>query len=424
MIGFEKDLIDETLAKQIEQIKNCRISLDKKGKKYFKISKKNSEIILKFLDECLARGLSKNRMMFYICRFRKLLKMVEKDFDKMNKEDIKNLVRKIESSNYKCYTKECYKIAIKKLFQFIKGFEWDSKQYPEEVRWIKVNSSKNNNKLPEEILTFEEIQEMVKNASNLRDKAFIYVLYESGARISEIMGLKIKHITFDKDGAIIMVNGKTGSRRIRLVLSASKLANWIENHPNKSNKESYVWTNLEKDDGKPLCYRRISDILKEVAKKAGIKKPVNPHAFRHARATHLAKHLPDAVMKSYFGWVQSSKMASIYYHLSGADIDSAILKIYGKSQEEKKKPLLPKICPRCEHENSPESEFCSKCGLPLGTEHIELKREKEMIEEISKLKKELENIKITEKKLLSLITPKMIEELIERKVQELLKNVG
>jgi hypothetical protein len=58
MIGFEKDLIDETLAKQIEQIKNCRISLDKKGKKYFEISKKNSEIILKFLDECLARGLS------------------------------------------------------------------------------------------------------------------------------------------------------------------------------------------------------------------------------------------------------------------------------------------------------------------------------------------------------------------------------
>jgi len=78
MIGFEKDLINETLAKQIEQIKSCRIYLDRKSEKYIEISKKNSEIVLKFLDECLARGLSKNRVMFYVCRLRKLLQMVEK----------------------------------------------------------------------------------------------------------------------------------------------------------------------------------------------------------------------------------------------------------------------------------------------------------------------------------------------------------
>jgi integrase/recombinase XerD len=420
MIGFEKDLINETLAKQIEQIKSCRIYLDRKSEKYIEISKKNSEIVLKFLDECLARGLSKNRVMFYVCRLRKLLQMVEKDFTEMNKDDVKNLVKKIECSNYKDWTKECYKITIKKLFQFIKGYEWDSKQYPSEVSWIKI-TSKNNSKLPEEILTFEEIQKMVKNASNLRDKAFIYVLYESGARVSEIMGLKIKHVTFDKDGAVIIVNGKTGSRRIRLILSAPHLANWISNHPNNSNKESYVWVNLERDYGNPLCYRRISGILRKVAEKACIKKPVNPHAFRHARATHLSKYLPDAVMKSYFGWAQSSKMASVYYHLSGADIDSAILKMYGKGSEEKEKIIVPKTCPRCEHENSPESEFCSKCGLPLNVEYIKPKGEKEMIREIIKLKKELKDIKAVERKLLNLITPDIIEKLVERKVQELMK---
>jgi hypothetical protein len=182
-----------------------------------------------------------------------------------------------------------------------------------------------------------------------------------------------------------------------------------------------LWVNLEKDNGKPLCYRRVSNILKEVAKKAGITKSVNPHAFRHARATHLAKHLPDAVMKSYFGWVQSSKMASVYYHLSGADIDSAILKVYGKSPEEKEKVIVPRACPRCEYENSPESEFCSRCGLPLNEEYIKIRKEKEMMREIEKLKEELRNIKMAEKKLLNLITPEIIEKLVERKVQELLK---
>ncbi len=423
MIGFEKELIEKTLKDQIDQIRSCKISLSKGKKKFFRISKRNSKLILKFIDECLARGLSKNRIMFYICRLRKILRMVKKDFDKMDKEDVKALVRKIELSNYKEWTKQCYRITIKKFFQFIKGYEWDSKQYPPEVSWKKLSLKNNNNKLPEEILTEKEVLRMVDNAENLRDKAFILTLYESGCRISEILGLKLKHVSFDKNGAILIVNGKTGSRRIRLVLSASKLANWIENHPNKEDKESYLWVNLE-GGKKHLSYRRVCDILKKIAKKAGIQKQVNPHAFRHARATHLAKHLPEAVMKAYFGWTQSSKMASVYYHLSGADVDSAILSMYGKKEEKGEELMKPKLCPRCKTENSPEAEFCNKCGLPFNAKYIEeMEKEKiELIKEISKLKEEMERIKKAEKKLLSLITPEIVEKLIERKVQEMRNN--
>ncbi len=70
-------------------------------------------------------------------------------------------------------------------------------------------------------------------------------------------------------------------------------------------------------------------MLKDATKKADISKREHAHAFRHARATHLAKVFPEAVMKQMFGWTNDSDMAAVYYHLSGKDVDEALLKLYG-----------------------------------------------------------------------------------------------
>ncbi len=72
-------------------------------------------------------------------------------------------------------------------------------------------------------------------------------------------------------------------------------------------------------------------------------------------------------MKQYFGWVQGSEMASIYVHLSGRDVDNALLKLNGiNTAEEKKEQVLKTInCPRCQENNSAVSKFCSRCGSPL-----------------------------------------------------------
>lgn len=72
-------------------------------------------------------------------------------------------------------------------------------------------------------------------------------------------------------------------------------------------------------------------------------------------------------MKEYFGWVQSSDMASVYVHLSGRDVDNAILKMHGLATADKKEneALKVKNCARCKERNSPLSKFCSRCGSPL-----------------------------------------------------------
>ncbi len=65
-----------------------------------------------------------------------------------------------------------------------------------------------NRKLPEEILTEEDIRKMINAAYNTRDKAIVSVLYESGCRVGEFLCMKIKNVQFDRYGAIIVVCGK------------------------------------------------------------------------------------------------------------------------------------------------------------------------------------------------------------------------
>ena len=57
-----------------------------------------------------------------------------------------------------------------------------------------------------------------------RDKALVMTLYVSGCGVGEILSLRVKHVTFDEFGAVLMVAGKTGERRVRVVSSASETA--------------------------------------------------------------------------------------------------------------------------------------------------------------------------------------------------------
>lgn len=370
------------------------------------ISKRDKKLILDFHDECYSQALSDHRVLFYVTKLRNICKWKEKHFDHLTKADIKDLVRKIQQKEYAEWTKHGHKVTIKKFFQWLKGYEWHSKQYPEEVRWIKAVIKNNKRKLPEEMLSRDEIKKLMKTACGVRDKAFVSVLHESGCRIGEMLGLRLKHVEFDEYGAVIRVHGKTGSRRVRLVSSVPHLANWIEHHPRKEN-EYYLWINVgTTNHGERMGYQNARKLLKLIARKAGIEKAVNPQAFREARATHLANNLTEAQMCEYFGWVQASKMPSIYVHLSGRDVDNAILRIHGKlskDEEKKEEELKTRECPRCYHENSPEARFCNRCRLPLD--------EKTALE-LEKRKKEFTSI----------MTPDIIEKMIEEKVRQMLKS--
>lgn len=388
-----------------------------------KITGEDKDLIFRFQNECYSQSLSHTRVVFYLDKLKHVcLRWSSVPLHEMDKDSVKETIARIERDGwhqhkkrkddntesekirYSEHTKQGYKVTIKKFFQWAKGNEWKSKKYPDMVDWIRTSVPHNHKRLPEEILTQEDVFKMINSSSNIRNKALISSLYESGCRIGELLPLKLKNLEFDNYGAVIHVHGKTGSRRIRLITSVPHLANWVNNHPNKDNPESEIWVSVgTRNNSKMISYHLVLKILRKVAKKSGVEKAINPHMFRHSRATYLANKLTEAQMKEFFGWTQGSEMASVYVHLSGRDVDSAILKIHGKLLEEKTEDKLTlKKCPRCYQENSSDVDFCYRCHLPLN--------EKTALELQSK-----------EKQLLSMITPEMIEGMIEKKVNELLK---
>jgi hypothetical protein len=214
------------------------------------------------------------------------------------------------------------------------------------------------------MLSEDDIKNLINVAENPRDKAFIAILYESGCRIGEMLFLRLKHINFDQYGAQLLVDGKTGYRRVRIIASAPYLTEWINKHPRKDDPEAPLWISRVYET---MSYAALRITFKRLFKKAGVHKKINFHNFRHSRATYLANHLTEAQMKEFFGWVQASDMASIYVHLSGRDVDKALLKVYGIQNEEKKEEsqLNPKKCPRCQEINPFSNKFCNKCGQIL-----------------------------------------------------------
>lgn len=158
-------------------------------------------------------------------------------------------------------------------------------------------------------------------------------------------------------------------RRVRLISSVPLLAAWLDLHPFRENPEAPLWCRLGTNGRyEPLNYPGMKAIIQRTAKRAGIRKRIYAHLFRHSRATDLAGKLTEAQLKEFFGWVQSSRQAATYVHLSGRDVDDALLRIYGlkKSEEaDNAKQLKPKTCARCKSQNSYSSEFCNRCGMPV-----------------------------------------------------------
>jgi len=319
--------------------------------------------ILEFYYDSLARGLTKARLVKYLYILFRIATLLKKPVAKTTKNEISNFVQKLEGKKYSEWTKHDYKVILKIFYRWLRKTE----EYPEEVKWIKTNV-RNNHLLPDEILTETEIKTMTQCAINLRNKAFILVLYESGCRIGEILTLRIKNVHFDSYGAVLLVTGKTGDRRVRIIAATPKLSSWIENHPRKDDPDAPLWVSLSTNNLYGFfSYPAAKKMLKETAKKAGIKKRIYPHLFRHSRATFLANFLTESQLKQHFGWVQSSGMASVYVHLSGRDVDNALLKLQGiKIDKEKREPVLEIVlCQRCSEKNSPTSKFCMRCGSPL-----------------------------------------------------------
>ena len=339
------------------------------------ISLRNKELILEFDKTCLLESLSIPRRVSVMDKLYMLaLIYLKKDFDRATIEDVKRALASIESrEDYSVWTKQAYRSVMKKFFKWIKfGDNYRSrKDYPKIVAWINTNLKKKDKPRVQasQLLTEDEVRRLIDAAEYPRDKAFISMLYELGARIGEIGNMNIRDVSKDKYSYLVDLNGKTGRRTPRIVMSSPQITNWMNIHPDKNNPSAPLWVLVgHRDKARKMRYGALRALVKRLVSKAGINKRIYPHLFRHTRVTHLLKHrqISEAQAKVYFGWAPSSRELDEYSHLVSSDVNDAILEIHGiKRSEERISKLHPKQCQVCSTINLPDALFCQKCSQIL-----------------------------------------------------------
>ena len=155
--------------------------------------------------------------------------------------------------------------------------------------------------LPEqELKELLDVTEKDTSPVGLRNKVMVYLLYVSGMRVSELVGLKISDIHFDT--GIIDMAGKGGKGRVVPVPHA--MITLIKEHlkrPPKThlqgnsnaNKTEYLFPTTYAGKIKPITRQALFIVLKRLWQQTSIKKTISPHTLRHSLATHLLKNGAD-----------------------------------------------------------------------------------------------------------------------------------
>lgn len=140
-----------------------------------------------------------------------------------------------------------------------------------------------------------EIEELfavadVSTETGLRDRAVLELMYASGLRVSEAVGLQMKDV--DLDAGILTCKGK-GSKTRRVPVGKSAVE-WLKSYlAIRRKKENIEIRNIfVSPAGRPVTRQEIHKFIKEYAEKAGLE-DVSPHTLRHSFATHLIQNSAD-----------------------------------------------------------------------------------------------------------------------------------
>ena len=128
------------------------------------LPEKTKKQIQEFAQMRLAKGSTKLRVVKCMWCIRIMATWLNKDFKKATKNDLLNLISTIDMKSYSEYTKYDFKVVLK---MFYKWFKRNDESSPPEISWLKPKIKNGRHKLPEELLTENEIIKISETADTL-----------------------------------------------------------------------------------------------------------------------------------------------------------------------------------------------------------------------------------------------------------------
>lgn len=156
-----------------------------------------------------------------------------------------------------------------------------------------LETPKTGLKLPT-VLSLVEIESLMSGdvidlstKEGLRNRAILEVLYGCGLRISELTKLRFSDLFFDE--GFIKVEGKGSKQRLVPIsqTAITQINNYLYDRKQMNPKKGSEDVLFLSKRGTPISRIMVFHFIKVYADKAGIKKSISPHTFRHSFATHL-----------------------------------------------------------------------------------------------------------------------------------------
>ncbi|MFH6984186.1 site-specific tyrosine recombinase XerD [Marinoscillum luteum] len=268
----------------------------------------------------LERSLAGNSIEAYVRDITKLreffeIKNLEVSPLKVSQANLVDFIEFLNELGMSPYTQARMLSGVKGFFKFLLYEQLIDKD-PSEL----LESPKIGRKLPD-TLEFHEIEALLAEIDlstdgGTRNRAMLETLYSSGLRVTELIELRISNI-YVEEGFVRVIGKGSKERLVPIGREALKYIRLYKDHVRvhldiKKGHEDFLFLNMR---GSHISRISVFTIIKDLALKAGIKKSISPHTFRHSFATHLIEGGADLRAVQEMLGHESITTTEIYTHL-------------------------------------------------------------------------------------------------------------
>jgi len=259
-----------------------------------------------YLEKLLRKRYSPNTIKTYVSYIKSFAtEFQDRSLESVNTKDINDYILGLIRTKGISASQQNQRInAIKFYYEQVLGRK---KEY------YQLNRPKKENKLPN-VLTVEEVEQIIKHCNNLKHKCILMTLYSGGLRRSELINLKITDI--DSRRMLIRITQSKG-KKDRNTLLSEKLVQLLRDYYRWYKPKYWLF---EGQGGGQYSATSIESIFRKALNKSQIKKHATPHTLRHSFATHL---LEQGINLRYIQEIlghSSTKTTEIYTHVSSKQL--------------------------------------------------------------------------------------------------------
>jgi integrase/recombinase XerD len=284
----------------------------------------------------LERSLSANSVDAYvrdIVKLKQFLELRDKDLNplQVTLQELQDMVEWINELGMSAFSQARIISGLKSFYKFL-IYEGEMDVDPTTL----LEAPKLGRKLPD-TLSIQEIDQILEaidhsTPEGTRNRAMLETLYSSGLRVSELIGLKTSNVHFEV--GFLRVTGKGNKERlVPIGRTALKHINIYREEVRvhldiKQGHEAFLFLNRR---GRQLTRQMVFIFLKDLVVKAGIKKTISPHTFRHSFATHLIEGGADLRAVQEMLGHESITTTEIYTHLDRDYLRQVIQEFHPRS---------------------------------------------------------------------------------------------